>query len=451
MPEESADDRVFSRRNIVRIAGTASAVGIAGCQGGGTDGDSDGGSGSGDTGDATASGDATLTLGAIHPLSGDAAEMGERFQNVVSAGVQAVNQGADLEPLAGAEGEGIQGQDGAEVEVLWRDHQGSSDVARTEAESLILDDGADILLGSYFSGPTEVVSQVAEREGVPHVCGTAIGEGLTERGLDWFWQVPPHTGVKGESMFDFARDMNEQHDAGLERVAIIHQDGTFGTEVANSMVDVVSDSEFVQAPETISYSAGSVSSLSTQIRQIQEADADIIVHAANVRDALIMLDDMKTEDYYPEMMLTPGSAYLDPSVLEESTSEHVFSGSDFSNDMYSIHPPMGDYNDYSVQASDTPFDGSSIYAWGEFFTAIAAADQAESLSSADLQASLNSMSLDPYVAGLPYGVEFDDSGYNTEAFSFVVQTDDSELETVWPFDQAQDDAMTYPVPEWSER
>lgn len=434
MTEESSGGRVVSRRGMLKLTGTATAFSLAGCQG------------------SSGSGGNTFTIGALHPLSGDAAEMGSRFQDVVGAGVQAVNQGADLSPLAGAEGEGIQSQDGATVEVLWRDHQGASDVARSEAESLVLDEGVDMLTGSFYSGSTVAVSQVAEREGVPHVCGTAIGEGLTERGLDWFWQVPPHTGVKGESMFNFASDMNSEYDAGLEQVAIIHQDGTFGTEVANSMVGVIEDSdEFEQAPDTISYNASSVTSLSPQIQTIRDADADIIVHAANVRDALIMLEDMQTEDYYPEMMLTPGSAYLDPSVLEESVSEHVFSGSDFSNDMYSIHPPMGDYNSYAQENSGTPFDGSNIYAWGEFFTAVAAASQAESLEPGDLQTSLNEMSLEPYEAGLPYPVEFDDNGYNTEAFSFVVQADDGELETVWPFDQAQDDAMTYPVPEWSER
>jgi branched-chain amino acid transport system substrate-binding protein len=432
--KESSGSHVVSRRGMLKITGTAAAVGLAGC--------SQSGSGGGDT----------FTIGALHPLSGDAAEMGSRFQDVVGAGVQAVNQGSDLSPLAGAEGEGIQGQDGATVEVLWRDHQGASDVARSEAESLVLDENVDMLTGCFYSGSTQAVSQVAEREGIPHVCGTAIGEGLTERGLDWFWQVPPHTGVKGESMFNFASDMNSEFDVGLERVAIIHQNGTFGTEVANSMVGVIEEnSEFVQAPETISYDASSVTSLSAQIQTIRDADADIIVHAANVRDALIMLEDMKTEDYYPEMMLTPGSAYLDPSVLEESVSEHVLSGADFSNDMYNVHPPMGEYNSYAQENSGTPFDGSNIYAWGEFFTAVAAANKADSLDPADLQNALNSLSLDPYAAGLPYPVDFDDNGYNSEAFSFVVQADGGKLETVWPFEQAQDNVMTYPVPDWSER
>jgi branched-chain amino acid transport system substrate-binding protein len=438
-------DRRLSRRKYVQASAALAAAGAAGCLGGGSEDVAESGGSSGGGGE-------TLTIGALHPLSGDAAEMGSRFQDVVDAGIEAINQGAsDLAPLAGAEGEGLPSQDGATVEVLWADHQGASDVARSEAESMVLDDGVDILTGCYYSGATEVVSQVAQREGVPHVCGTAIGEGLTERDLDWFWQVPPHTGVKGESMFDFAADMNDRYDAGLETVAIVHQDGTFGTEVANSMQRVVEESDFELVLDRISYSAESVNSLSTEIRDMREAGTDIVVHAANVRDALIMLEDMQTEEYYPEMMLTPGSAYLDPSVLSEGVSEHVFSGSDFSNDMYDVHPPMGAYNEYSESVTGTAFDGNSIYAWGEFFTAVAAAENAASLSSDDLKDSLDTMSLDAYEAGLPYPVEFDDNGYNQEAFSFVVQADDGELETVWPFEQAQDDVMTYPVPAWDER
>lgn len=436
MVENTRSKRIHSRRNFVKVVGTASTLGLAGCLGGA------GGGGE----------ESTLKIGMIHPLSGDSAEMGERFQDVVDAGIEAINNGApELEPLAGANGEGLPGHDGAEVEVLWADHQGSSDTARSEAESLVLDEGVHILTGTYFSGTTEVVSQVAQREGVPMVCGTAIGEGLTERDLDWFWQVPPHTGIKGESMFEFAADMNQEYDAGLETAAIIHQDETFGAEVAESMERVIEESQFELALDRISYSADSVSSLSTEIRNIQEADADIVVHAANVRDALIMLEDMRTEDYYPEMMLTPGSAYLDPSVLEDDLSEYVFSGSDFADDMFEIHPPIGEYNSYSEEVSGTAFDGSSIYAWGEFFTAVAAADEAESFDPGDIQSSLNSLSLDEYVAGLPYPVEFNDNGYNQEAYSFVAQCIDTELRTVWPFDDVQDDTMTYPVPDWDDR
>ena len=137
MTEESSGGRIVSRRGVLKITGTAAAFSLAGCSGSG------------------GSSESTFTIGALHPLSGDAAEMGTRFQDVVGAGVQAVNQGADLSPLAGAEGEGIQGQDGATVEVLWRDHQGASDVARSEAESLVLDEDVDMLTGCFYSGSTQ--------------------------------------------------------------------------------------------------------------------------------------------------------------------------------------------------------------------------------------------------------------------------------------------------------
>ncbi|ERG97173.1 MAG: hypothetical protein J07HQW2_03659, partial [Haloquadratum walsbyi J07HQW2] len=56
MSEESSGGRVVSRRSMLKITGTATAFSLAGCAG-----SSGGSSGS------------TFTIGALHPLSGDAA------------------------------------------------------------------------------------------------------------------------------------------------------------------------------------------------------------------------------------------------------------------------------------------------------------------------------------------------------------------------------------------
>ncbi len=394
----------------------------------------------------------TFTIGAIHPLSGDGGEIGARMQDVMDAGVQAVNEGAELGPLVGTDGEGLENHDGIEVEIEWRDHRGDAEQGRSEAENLILDEGVDVLCGSYFSGVTDTAAAVADREGVPFVCGTAISASLTDLGYDWFWQVPPHNDKKAESMFQFLEEFNAEHDEDLERVAVIHEDSTFGTDAAGYMEDRAEEFGFEVVMGPVAYSESDISSFSSEIGEMQSEDVEVLVPASNLRSANILLGDMQTADWYPEMFLTNGSAYVDPSFLDDAElSDHIFSAIEYADDMFEIYPEISEYNDYAVEHGGASFDGSSLLGWGELFTIIGAANNAESLGADDLKDSLDSLHLEPMESGMPYPVEFNDSGYNDESISSIVQNNDSEMELVWPFEDAQDGTLTWPVPEWDER
>lgn len=427
-----ANRATVSRRSFLAAGTGVAATALAGCVGD--------------------SGPETFTIGAIHPLSGDAGEIGERMQNVMNAGVQAVNEGADLGPLVGTEGEGLENHDGIEVEIEWRDHRGDAGQGRSEAETLVLDEGVDVLCGSYFSGVTDTAAGVADREGVPFVCGTAISASLTELGYDWFWQVPPHNDKKAESMFQFLDEFNEEQDESLQRVAIIHEDSTFGTDAAGYMEDRAEEFGFEVVMGPIAYSESDISSFSSEISQMQSEDVEVLVPASNLRSANILLGDMQTAGWYPELFLTNGSAYVDPSFLEDAElSDHIFSSIEYADDMFEIYPEIDEYNQYAIEHGGTSFDGSSLLGWGELFTIIGAANNAESLSSDDLKDSLDSLRLEPMEGGMPYPVEFNESGYNDESFSSIIQNNDSEMELVWPFEDAQDGTLTWPVPGWDER
>jgi len=420
------------RRTFLATGVGAAGTALAGCVGG--------------------SGSDTFTIGAIHPLSGDAGEIGARMQDVMDAGVRAVNEGADLGPLVGTAGEGLENHDGVEVEIEWRDHRGSAEQGRSEAEALILDEGVDVLCGSYFSGVTDTTAAVADREGVPFVCGTAISASLTDLGYDWFWQVPPHNDKKAESMFQFLNEFNAEQDEDLERVAVIHEDSTFGTDAAGYMVDRAEEFGFEVVMGPIAYSESDISSFASEIAQMQSEDVEVLVPASNLRSANILLGDMQTADWYPEMFLTNGSAYVDPSFLDDAElSDHIFSAIEYADDMFEIYPEIGEYNDYAVEHGGSSFDGSSLLGWGELFTIIGAANNAETLGADDLKDSLDSLRLEPMEGGMPYPVEFNDNGYNDESFSSIIQNNDSEMEMVWPFEDAQDGTLTWPVPEWDER
>lgn len=421
-----------SRRQFIATGVGATGVALAGCAG--------------------EDGPDTFTIGAIHPLSGDAGEIGARMQDVMNAGVQAINEGADLDPLVGTQGEGLENHDGIPIEIEWRDHRGDAEQGRSEAENLVLDEGVDVLCGSYFSGVTDTAAGVADRENVPFVCGTAISAALPELGYDWFWQVPPHNEKKAESMFRFLDDFNQQEGEDLERIAILHEDSTFGTDAASHMEFHAENFGFDVVMGPIPYSESDVSTFSSEIGSMQQEDVDVIVPASNLRSANILLEDLRTAGWYPEMILTNGSAYVDPAFLENTElSDHIFSAIEYADDMFEIYPEIGTYNDYAVEHGGSSFDGSSLLGWGELFTIVGAANQADSLAADDLKDSLDSLRLEPLEGGMPYPVEFNENGYNDESFSSIIQNNDAQMELVYPFEDAQDDTLTWPVPEWDER
>ncbi len=428
----SKDSTTLGRRTFLATGASATGLALAGCLG---DDDID-----------------TFTIGAIHPLSGDAGEIGQRMQDVMDAGVQAVNEGAQLGPLVGTDGEGLENHDGVEIEIEWRDSRGDAEQGRSEAENLILDEGVDVLCGSYHSGVTDTAAGVADREGVPFVCGTAISASLTDLGYDWFWQVPPHNDRKAESMFQFLEEFNAEHDEDLERIAILHEDSTFGTDAAGYMEDRAEEFGFDVVMGPVAYSESDVSTFSSEIGEMQSEDVDVIVPASNLRSANILLEDLQTADWYPEMFLTNGSAYVDPSFLEDAElSDHIFSAIEYADDMFDIYPEIDEYNEYAIEHGGTAFDGSSLLGWGELFTIVGAANNADSLAADDLMDSFNSLSLEPMEGGMPYPVEFNDEGYNDESISSITQNSGGEMELVWPFEDAQDDTLTWPVPDWDDR
>ncbi|MCC2111010.1 MAG: ABC transporter substrate-binding protein, partial [Hyphomicrobiales bacterium] len=68
---------------------------------------------------------------------------------------------------------------GMPVEIMMADTESNPDKARTAAEKLI-GEGAQLLIGTFVSGETAAVAQVAEQRGIPHVINIAAAPQITE-------------------------------------------------------------------------------------------------------------------------------------------------------------------------------------------------------------------------------------------------------------------------------
>ena len=111
----------------------------------------------------------TVKIGAIYPLSGNAASAGNYSKAAIELAVDIINNGnPDLDrtcrsPTAAA----CPGLGGAKIEVVFADNQGTPAAGQNQALRLITEEKVVALIGAYQSGITVTASAIAERHGIP--------------------------------------------------------------------------------------------------------------------------------------------------------------------------------------------------------------------------------------------------------------------------------------------
>ena len=97
----------------------------------------------------------TVKIGAIYPLSGNAASAGVHSKAAIDTAVEIINNGNPaLGNLPLAKNAGLKGLGGAKVEVVFADNQGSPAVGQNQALRLITEEKVVALTGAYQSGIT---------------------------------------------------------------------------------------------------------------------------------------------------------------------------------------------------------------------------------------------------------------------------------------------------------
>src|SRR5580692_2744397 len=185
--------------------------------------------------------DKTVKIGAIYPLSGNAASAGVHGKAAIETAVDIINNAhPELGNLPLAKNAGLAGLGGAKVEVIFADNQGSPAVGQNQALRLITEEKVVALSGSYQSGVTLTTSAIAEKYGIPFVNGESVAANLTERGFKWFFRTTPIASDLAKIYLDFLKDM-KAGGVKTDSVAIVHENTEYGTSVASVISSVFKD------------------------------------------------------------------------------------------------------------------------------------------------------------------------------------------------------------------
>ena len=376
--------------------------------------------------------DKTVKIGAIFPLSGNAASAGVHGKAAIETAVEIINSGNPaLGNLPVTKNAGLKGLGGAKVEVVFADNQGSPAVGQNQALRLITEEKVVALTGAYQSGVTLTASAIAEKYGIPFVNGESVAANLTERGFKWFFRVTPVATDFAKIYSEFLADMKASG-AKTDSIALVHDNTEYGTSVAGTITQAFKDKGLTVALD-VSY-AVNATDVQSQVLQLKEKKPDVVIMISYTSDAILYAKTMQALDYRPPMLLADDAGYSDPSFIKAvgKSSQGAFNRSS-----WSVGPPGSTtaiIADLYKKKSGDEMDDTAARQMQGFFVLCEAIDRAGSTDPAKIQAALQKTDLKPNQLMMGYkGVKFDDKGQNVLASGVIIQLQNGEnYVAVWP-------------------
>ncbi|MBU6457885.1 MAG: ABC transporter substrate-binding protein [Bradyrhizobium sp.] len=376
--------------------------------------------------------DKTVKIGAVFPLSGNAASAGIHAKAAIETAMDIINNAhPELGNFPLAKNAGLAGLGGAKVEVVFADNQGSPATGQNQALRLITEEKVVALTGAYQSGITLTASAIAEKYGIPFVNGESTAANLTERGFKWFFRTTPIASDFAKVYFDFLTDMKAAG-AKTDTIALVHDTTEYGTSVASVITSAFKEKGMAIA-EDISYVVNATD-VQSQVLQLKEKKPDVVIMVAYTSDAILYSKTMQALDYKPPMIIADDSGYSDPSFIKSvgKITQGVFNRSS-----WSVGPPGSPtaiIADMYKKRSGDEMDDTAGRQMQAFFVLCDAIDRAGSTDPAKIQAALKAIDLKPDQLMMGYkGIKFDEKGQNTLASGVIIQLQDGEhYVSVWP-------------------
>ncbi|HUK08880.1 MAG TPA: ABC transporter substrate-binding protein [Stellaceae bacterium] len=254
-----------------------------------------------------------IRIGVLYDLSGPFA----------AAGSVACAVGAQIAFDLTNEKGGVLGK--YKVEPVKADSQSKADVAINEAERLISQEKVDIVLGVYSSAHAVPLAEKLNQEKKILWITTAVATSVIKgKNLTYVFRGTIHSDQYGEAGVKFVNE-NAKAKLGIDpkdvKLAIIHEDGPYGTGVSDADVAVAKELGIpVVLREAYSATAPDLSSLVTKLRRAQ---GDVIIHAGYNPDITLFLRQSREAGLRFKMLIGNGAGYSQIDKLRETFKTDV--------------------------------------------------------------------------------------------------------------------------------
>jgi branched-chain amino acid transport system substrate-binding protein len=357
------------------------------------------------------------------------------------------------------------GVEGYKIEAVYADAQSKPDVAINEAVRLIEQEKVDMVLGFYSSAQCVPVAARVEQLKKFMWITTCISSAVLEnRNLKYVFRSQPSGAQFGELSMDFIAQNAKAKlgkDAKDLRVAIIHEDGAYGVDVAKGNESGAKKAGFnIVLKEGYSATAPDLSALVTKLKR---ARPDVIFHTGYNPDITLFHRQAREGGLKFQALIGHGAGYGVYTKLKEGLGKDV-------NYFYNVDPisiwdtnqkaldqklpplikMVGEEYDKAkpgttIRSAHVGMAASNSYV---FFTEVLprAIKKYGGITPDALQKAALEVDLPEGGTMLGFGVKFAGEGspirgQNLRAAPVIVQYVDDKSYVVWPKSQAQREAV----------
>src|SRR5579872_2428996 len=210
--------------------------------------------------------------------------------------------------------------EGYKIEAVYADAQSKPDVAINEAVRLIEQEKVDMLLGFYSSAEcVPAAARIEEFKKFMWITTCIASPVLRDRHLKYVFRVQPYGtqwGLASTEMLAAYSKAQLGKDPRDLRVAIIHEDGPYGTDVAKGNEDGAKKAGIqVVVDEGYSITSPDLSSLITKLKR---ARPDVILHTGYNPDISLFLRQARELGLRFDALVGHGAGYTDYNKIKQS-------------------------------------------------------------------------------------------------------------------------------------
>ena len=383
-----------------------------------------------------------LKVGAIYPLSGDKALLGSQCLAAVKIAVDLVNENG-----------GVQGR---QVELVEADAPDPT-TATTEAGRLVDQQGVQVVFGSMSSGNALAIAGVTEKSGVTLVESGGIADALTDAGYQNVFRIIDKGGLRGAAGMQYVADSIAPMlniDPKDLRVAIIHEESSYGTSVADGAESKAKELGIsIVAKE--SYNP-TITDMSAFVLKLKEAKPDVLVSVNYINDAILLVDTLKQYNAMPKVMMGCGAGTTDPNFAKTIGAD---SDGIFCTDMPTNLPIDVFNSDEDLKGVVSEFRSRFLEQFPDLNTVPVGAEcafggsytflnnilpNAKTLDAAGIREAALSTKLD--LTSIGFGWDIGEDGQNYAASANINQWQGGKVVTVSPDTLKNGDVINVPLP-----